>query len=599
MKHSLTELRADLRERLLGEMTERGIWEGRLCSSAIAGAIASFALSKIDNDKYADTVSRGLAWIASHANDDGGWGDSPESPSNITATILCWSALSRSRDNQACDAAVKAAEKWITKEAGSTKPDAIISAIYARYGRDRTFAAPILTMCALAGRLGEGSTAWKMVPQLPFEMLVFSYRWFRFLRLTVVSYALPALIAIGYVRHIMRPSRNPIARMLRRLVAPRALQIAERMQPENGGYEEAIPLTAFVAMSLASAGETNSLVVRRAAQFLVQSLRANGSWPIDTNLATWVTTLSVKALTSCKPDNQRLTEGQKKRIREWLLGQQHNKQHPLTYGAPGGWAWTDLPGGMPDADDTPGVLLALRRLGDIDDAVTSAAARGAKWLIDLRNSDGGTPTFARGWGKLPFDRSCPDVTAHTLWALDEWQDDLPEEMKSAVERNREENLRYLQGSQRPDGSWIPLWFGNQWMPNQEGPVYGTSRVVDYLKELKNVPVDAVGHMIANGCRYLIGVQNSDGGWGGTGEKSSIEETALAIKALLPDGPKDVLDRGVEWLAARVDKDGLLEAAPIGLYFAKLWYSERLYPVIFALDALAKLESIDGVKPSLR
>ena len=34
-------------------------------------------------------------------------------------------------------------------------------------------------------------------------------------------------------------------------------------------------------------------------------------------------------------------------------------RHPYTGAAPGGWAWTDLPGGVPDADDTPGALLAL------------------------------------------------------------------------------------------------------------------------------------------------------------------------------------------------------------------------------------------------
>jgi squalene-hopene/tetraprenyl-beta-curcumene cyclase len=83
------------------------------------------------------------------------------------------------------------------------------------------------------------------------------------------------------------------------------------------------------------------------------------------------------------------------------------------------------------------------------------------------------------------------------------------------------------------------------------------------------------------------VQNEDGGWGGTGQVSSIEETALAVKALLPDGPKDAVERGVEWLKTQVDTEADLKAAPMGLYFAKLWYSERLYPLIFAIDALEK------------
>ena len=137
--------------------------------------------------------------------------------------------------------------------------------------------------------------------------------------------ALPALIAIGYVRHVSRPSLNLLARIARKLVSSRALQIAERMQPENGGYEEATPLTGFVTMSLASAGERDCLVVKRAADFLVKSMRPDGSWPIDTNLATWVTTLSVKALS--RSNEEALSTEQKERIREWLLEQQHDQQH--------------------------------------------------------------------------------------------------------------------------------------------------------------------------------------------------------------------------------------------------------------------------------
>ncbi len=576
-------IRTLLKEKLLREMNGRGFWEGRLSSSALASAIAVFALSRVDASKHAEVISRGLAWIASCANDDGGWGDSPESPSNVTATVLCWASLSLAAEDSGCAEAIRNAEKWLCKEVGSTRPDAIQRAILKRYGNDRTFAAPILMMCALAGRLGPSEEAWRTVPQLPFELLVFSYRWFRFLRLTVVSYALPALIAIGFVRHVMRPSRNPISRLVRQMVVPRALRIAERMQPENGGYEEATPLTGFVTMSLASAGANDCLVVRRAADFLVRSMREDGSWPIDTNLSTWLTTLSVKAL----PAEDGLNDQQRSRIRECLLNQQHNKQHPLTYGAPGGWAWTDLPGGMPDADDTAGVLLALRQLGEIDASVCSAAAKGVTWLIDLRNRDGGTPTFAKGWGHLPFDRSCPDVTAHTLWALDAWRDDLSGDLKDAIDGNRAENLRYLRISQQADGSWIPLWFGNQWTRIQEGPVYGTARVVDYLRKLRHTECGVTQPLINRGCEFLLSVQNEDGGWGGTGLVSSIEETALAVTALMPGDNAEAVQRGLDWLKAHVDTEDDLQAAPVGLYFAKLWYSERLYPLIFALDAFER------------
>ena len=43
-------------------------------------------------------------------------------------------------------------------------------------------------------------------------------------------------------------------------------------------------------------GQTGSPVVEAGVRFLVESMRDDGSWPIDTNLATWVTTLSIGAL---------------------------------------------------------------------------------------------------------------------------------------------------------------------------------------------------------------------------------------------------------------------------------------------------------------
>ena len=45
-------------------------------------------------------------------------------------------------------------------------------------------------------------------------------------------------------------------------------------------------------------------------------------------------------------------------------------------------------------------------------------------------------------------------------------------------------------------------------------------------------------------------------------------------------------RGCDWLVAQ-GAVGLERAAPIGLYFALLWYHERLYPLVWALEALGR------------
>ena len=47
-------------------------------------------------------------------------------------------------------------------------------------------------------------------------------------------------------------------------------------------------------------------------------------------------------------------------------------------------------------------------------------------------------------------------------------------------------------------------------------------------------------------------------------------------------------KAAAWLIKRLD-NSTIAAAPIGLYFARLWYFEELYPVIFALSAMKKIK----------
>jgi squalene-hopene/tetraprenyl-beta-curcumene cyclase len=242
---------------------------------------------------------------------------------------------------------------------------------------------------------------------LPFELAALSHRFWGALRLPVVSYALPALIAIGQVIHHYRPTRNPLTRVLRNLTKRKTLRVLETLQPSNGGFLEATPLTSFVTMSLAGMGLAQHPVARKGEAFLLASVREGGSWAIDSNLATWTTTLAIKALGY---QGHILSPEQRLGLREWLLGQQWTREHPYTHAAPGGWAWTDLPGGVPDADDTPGALLALLRLGAVDERTQAAGRAGVRWLLDLQNRDGGIPTFAAAGGR------CPSIAVHRISA---------------------------------------------------------------------------------------------------------------------------------------------------------------------------------------
>ncbi len=576
---------------LLAERTADGHWVGQLASSALSTATAVSALSLIQQAEQASgtssdesdqrLIAQGVNYLERHQNTDGGWGDTDKSHSNLATTMLSVAAIHLAQAHERCEAMLARAEHYITKGGR-------IAGLRARYGRDKTFAVPILTNCALAGLV-----PWSEVAPLPFELACLPQRFYRWAQLPVVSYAIPALVAIGQARFIHSGPRFPLTRIIRQAAVPRSLRVLESMQPESGGYLEAVPLTSFVAMSLAATGRVSHAVTRAARRFLRDSVRADGSWPIDTNLATWTTSLAINALASdptVPVDAANL---------QWLLGCQHRRRHPFTGADPGGWGWSDLSGAVPDADDTPSALLACARWPgsaqwspEVRAQVRSAAAAGVQWLLGLQNRDGGWPTFCRGWGKLPFDRSGADLTAHALRALAAWRDVAPRRIDHAMRRG----WAYLARVQRQDGSWVPLWFGNQDQPQEENPVYGTARVLLAYGELGLADCEVA----RRGAAWLASVQHADGGWGGglspnpdaqgvTVGQSSVEETSVALEAALAMGERSPLepavDRGLSWLVDDVLSDRHRETAPIGFYFAKLWYYENLYPMIFSVAAL--------------
>ncbi len=592
------------REHLLSMRAAGPYWEGRLSSSAVATATAVMALAMAGHAADERRVRQGVEWLAATQNEDGGWGDTPESPRNIAATLLSLAALTVAGPDG--PRAAGRAREWLADVAGE-RPGEIAGAVRRSYGDDRTFAAPILAACALAGIV-----PWREVPALPVELALMPRSLQRVLRLGVVSYALPALIAVGALIRRRSPSGGPLARIVRGWALGPALRRLPALQPASGGFLEAAPLTSFVAMSLVAAVGPEHEVLQRCLRFLRETVRPDGSWPIDTNLSVWVTTNALQALRHSGGIPRDLAEG----AREWLLNLQSTEVHAMTGAAPGGWAWTHLPGGVPDADDTAGATILMAEMGE-----RQAAMAGAFWLSGLHNPDGGWPTFCQGWGRLPFDRSSPDITAHAARALHAVsRDGGPEEpyvarlVKANIDRLGPDESRrmqrgegrmdrlaaihvgsvatlgfhYLERSQREDGSWLPLWFGSQQAVDQANPVFGTSRVLAAYADCGRANGEAAGRGVA----YLVGAQNGDGGWGGApGVESGVEETAMAVSALARfagrDDAREVMAAGTRYLLARVADTTWTEPAPIGLYFASLWYSEEMYPLAWTVEALGR------------
>ena len=214
-----------------------------------------------------------------------------------------------------------------------------------------------------------------------------------------------------------------------------------------------------------------------------------------------------------------------------------------------------------------------------------------EWLLDLQNEDGGMPTFCKGWGKLPFDRSSPDISAHSLLAFELWLDVLPGNLRAKCRKSIRRLLGWMWKVQASDGSWVPLWFGDQDAEDEKSPVYGTSMAVEYLSASRN---PLARQLAEKGLQYLLTSQNEDGGWGGVpGSPSKITLTARALSALasLPDTDRESMEQGFDYLYGMYRNGQLFRAEPIGLYFARLWYSEELYNLTFVLNALKKMKEM--------
>ena len=160
-----------------------------------------------------------------------------------------------------------------------------------------------------------------------------------------------------------------------------------------------------------------------------------------------------------------------------------------------------------------------------------------------------------------------------------WTPHVRPQLSQKIDNARRRALKFLQKSQCADGAWIPLWFGNESARDHEKPVYGTARTLIALNEMNFDLHD----MRSRAATFLQQTQLDTSGWGGDANTpESLEETAVAVEATADP-------RGVRRLLELIETDQMM-SAPIGLYFARLWYYEKVYPLIFATGALGSILS---------
>ena len=309
----------------------------------------------------------------------------------------------------------------------------------------------------------------------------------------------------------------------------------------------------------------------------------------------WDTAWAIRALKLAGVDARH--PAQRSAVR-WLLQEQIPADAPGDWrikcaGVPGGgWAFEFDNDVYPDIDDTAVIVLALLEGGE-PGLVREAVERARRWTLAMRSSNGAWAAFDRDNTrdlvyKMPFadfgaliDPPTEDVTAHVL------------EMLAALGYDARDpyvagGLGYLRAAQTTRGSWFGRWGVNH--------IYGTWSVISAL-----APLRAGTDMLARGARWLVSVQNSDGGWGesphsyvdaafaGVGT-STPSQTAWAINALQLAGlgREPAAARGIAFLRERQRADGSWdEPEYTGTGFPRDFYiNYHLYRHLFPTLALA-------------
>jgi squalene-hopene/tetraprenyl-beta-curcumene cyclase len=254
--------------------------------------------------------------------------------------------------------------------------------------------------------------------------------------------------------------------------------------------------------------------------------------------------------------------------------------------------------------------------------IDRAAHLGASWLVEQQHESGGWPTFYRVLGDWPANEIGVDGTVRALRALAVWRAawhsderkrapidpaNLVDRIGAALDRG----WQYLTSQQRADGSFVPLWFGNEHQPDKMNPVVGTAQVLvagAMAGELQS-------EISQRAVRWLLSAQHAGGGWGpprapvdysdtekdgfrtwraneAMAKLCSVEETALATTALLPlcesvPAVANAVSSGLTWLVNAIEQDAHRRPSVIGFYPGKIWYDERMYPLVFAAGALSR------------
>jgi squalene-hopene/tetraprenyl-beta-curcumene cyclase len=267
---------------------------------------------------------------------------------------------------------------------------------------------------------------------------------------------------------------------------------------------------------------------------------------------------------------------------------------------PGGWAFQYANPHYPDLDDTAVVVMAMDRAASpqFEDAI----ARGQEWVRGLQSHNGGWGAFDADnlheyLNNIPFadhgallDPPTADVTARCLSMLA--QLGATKDSDAAMAKA----IAFLKRDQRADGSWYGRWGMNY--------IYGTWSA---LSALGAAGIERSATEVRKGVRFLLAIQNADGGWGEGGEsyrldyrgheaaESTASQTAWALLGLMAGGEAShpAVERGIDYLLRSQGGDGSWKEEHFtATGFPRVFYLRyHGYAKYFPLWALARYRNL--------
>ncbi|MEE2775176.1 MAG: squalene--hopene cyclase [Acidobacteriota bacterium] len=270
---------------------------------------------------------------------------------------------------------------------------------------------------------------------------------------------------------------------------------------------------------------------------------------------------------------------------------------------PGGWFFEYANEFYPDCDDTAEVMAVLNRIRLDDPGAearrVAALDRALAWQLSMQSRNGGWGAFDKDCDRkllelVPFadhnamlDPATVDVTGRTVEALLDLGLRADEEpIRRAVD--------FLWREQEMEGCWYGRWGANY--------IYGTWLA---LTALDRCGEDMAQPRVRRAVEWLLESQNDDGGWGeslwsyhdtehkGRGE-TTASQTSWALLGLLAAGAHnhpeaaEGVHRGISYLLSTQGENGTwVDDQWTGTGFPGVFYLRyHLYACYFPLQALA-------------